>query len=89
MFVVDQLFYKYKKFKISQIKLNDPAKHYINCPIPDCEEIVEITEDSNRQPFIMCNFQHKFCAYCKSPGWHKKGNCKDVCSYYLFVKYII
>jgi hypothetical protein len=84
MFIGDQLFYKYKKFKIAQIKLNNPDKNYISCPIPDCEEIVELQENSNEEPLVMCISEHKFCARCKTPGWHKKGKCNDV-SFFTFL----
>lgn len=87
MFGGDQLFYKYKKFKITQIKLNNPDKNYISCPIPDCEEIVELEENLNEEPFVMCNYEHKFCARCKTPGWHKKGKCNDV-GFYLIQFYL-
>lgn len=78
MFIGDQLFYKYKKFKINQIKLNNPSKNYISCPIPDCEEIVEIEQNFVEEPFLECNAEHRFCGRCKTPGWHKKGKCSDV-----------
>ena len=83
MFIGDQLFYKYKKFKITQIKLNNPDKNYIHCPIPDCEEILEIESDMIDDPFVMCAYEHNFCMKCKSPGWHKKGKCNDVYFFYL------
>ena len=78
MYIGDQLFYKYKKFKITQIKLNNPDKKYIYCPIPDCEEIVKIETNMNEDPFVMCSHEHKFCIKCKSAGWHKRGKCNEV-----------
>jgi hypothetical protein len=84
MFIGDQLFYKYKKFKLGQIKLNNPDKNYMNCPIADCEEIVELNENLIQGPIVICNLGHKFCANCKTPGWHKKGKCNDVL---LFLNY--
>jgi len=78
MFIGDQLFYKYKKFKLRQIKLNNPNKNYTNCPIVDCEEIVELNENLIQDPIVICNSKHKFCATCKTPGWHKRGKCNDV-----------
>ena len=78
MFIGDQLFYKYKKFKITQIKLNNPDKVFICCPIPNCEEIVEIENNISEDPFVTCIDEHKFCVKCKTAGWHKKGKCKEV-----------
>lgn len=77
-FIGDQLFYKYKKFKLAQIKLNNPSKNYLNCPITDCEEIVEIEQNLNDEPFLECGNEHKFCGKCKTSGWHKRGKCNDV-----------
>jgi hypothetical protein len=79
IYVTPETFYKYRKFKFSQIKLNNPDANYINCPIPDCEEIIdwEPPEDPD-ETMIECNTGHKFCARCKTNGWHKKGKCVDV-----------
>ena len=77
LYVHKEIFYKYKKFKFSQILLNNVDKNYINCPTPDCAEILEydIMEEEN---FLKCNAGHPFCAKCKTVGWHKKGKCNDV-----------
>ncbi len=87
MYVGDQLFNKFKKFKMIQIKLNDPLKCYINCPIPDCEEFVELNENPNEYPFTMCPNKHKLCVKCKTPGWHKIGKCNDVGFFYKFFNF--
>jgi len=58
--------------------LRNPSKNFIHCPIPDCENILEINEDLKESPFIQCDLGHKFCAKCKTSGWHLKGKCNDV-----------
>lgn len=77
-FIGDQVYMKYKKFKNSQIKLKNPSMNFINRPIPDCEDIIEINGDMKESPFLQCDLGHKFCAKCKTLGWHIKGKCKDV-----------
>ena len=76
-YVSSEIYSKYRKFKMSQLKLNNPNINYVNCPTPDCEEIVdyEIPADP-KDTLIECNIGHKFCAKCKTEGWHKKGKCK-------------
>jgi hypothetical protein len=84
-FVSPEVFKKYRKFKISQMKLNNPDKNYVNCPHPDCEEILDVDVDGdaaqNEEEMLMeCGYGHKFCARCKTEGWHKKKDCKNVSS---------
>jgi IBR domain, a half RING-finger domain len=78
MFIGHQLYLKYKKFKMNQLKLNNPSQNYINCPFPDCDDLIEITNLIKEDPFIQCELGHKFCAKCKTNGWHSQGKCNDV-----------
>ena len=78
VYVTVDIFKKYRKFKISQLKLNHPDKNYVNCPFPDCEEILDMESVPESDSMIECNLGHKFCAKCKTVGWHKKGNCSNV-----------
>ena len=71
--VSEEVFKKYKKFKNIQIKLTNPNKLYINCPFPDCEEIVDCTNPES--DFIECNNHHIFCYKCHKLGKHEKGKC--------------
>lgn len=75
---------KYKKFKISHIKLNDEARISMNCPYPDCEEIVEI-DPTGILTFVHCANEHKFCSKCKQLKWHAKGKCSAVIYFYLII----
>jgi hypothetical protein len=75
-YIGDQLFKKYKKFKKEQIILSNPNKNYLYCPIPNCEEMVEIVNEEIT--FFECSAGHKFCGRCKTAGYHKKGKCNDV-----------
>ena len=77
-FVTPEIFYKYRKFKLTQMKLNNPDKVYINCPFPDCEEIIDVESMQEPDSMMECNFGHKFCARCKMTGWHQNGKCKNV-----------
>lgn len=86
-FVNQETYAKYKKFKIAQLKSNNPNKNYINCPTPDCEEIMEFEQLDPDDCFVECSYNHKFCARCKSIGWHKKGKCKNV--YNFICKFIV
>ena len=71
--VEEEVFKKYKKFKNIQIKLSNPNKIYVNCPFPDCEEIVDCTNPESE--FITCNNNHIFCYKCHKLGKHPKGKC--------------
>ncbi len=73
------MYAKYRKFKITQLKLNNPEKNYVNCPFPDCEEIIDADLVEDEEDFMKeCNEGHKFCLNCKSLGWHKSSKCKNV-----------
>ena len=71
--VEEEVFKKYKKFKNIQIKLSNPNKIYVNCPFPDCEEIVDCTNPESE--FMICNNNHIFCYKCHKLGKHEKGKC--------------
>jgi hypothetical protein len=51
--------------------------NYINCPYPDCEDILESPQDP-KDSMIECTLGHQFCAKCKTVGWHIIGKCKSV-----------
>ena len=63
---------------MEQIRLSNPDKTYLFCPVPNCEIMIELTKDLNEDPFFECPNEHKFCGKCKTTGWHKKGKCNDV-----------
>lgn len=69
------IYQKYKKFYNQKKKLTNLNKLYINCPYPDCEEIVDCEESD--KGFAKCNNNHIFCVKCKQLGYHKEGKCKD------------
>jgi hypothetical protein len=75
--VDDELWNKYRKFLLQKLRLNQPDVALMNCPYPDCEEIVEI-DPLERQIFVECDVEHKFCSKCKEIGWHQEGRCEKV-----------
>ena len=72
--VTPEVFSKYKKFKNEQTKLNNPNKKYVNCPYPNCEELVEVV--NSEEEFVRCMNGHDFCYKCHQLGFHKKGKCQ-------------
>jgi hypothetical protein len=79
--VDEELWAKYKKFLWQKLKLSQPNVALMNCPFPDCDDIVEI-DPLERQIFVECEFEHKFCSKCKEIGWHQDGKCEKVRKYY-------
>lgn len=77
----EQIWEKYVKFKNNQIthmKVSKMGKNYVNCPYPDCEEIM-IVDHSILDDFCLeCENGHQFCARCKNLGWHRIEECKKV-----------
>ena len=71
--VSEEVFKKYKKFKNIQIKLSNPNKIYLDCPFPDCGEMVDCTNPES--DFVECNNHHIFCYKCHKLGKHEKGKC--------------
>lgn len=49
----------------------------INCPYPDCEEIITI-DPTYENRFFTCDNMHEFCSLCKSIGWHQENDCMRV-----------
>jgi len=83
-YVDPDIYGKYRKFKLSQMRMNNPGRNYINCPTPDCEEMIDISDIDSNNTKIICQLNHKFCARCMMPGWHENGSkCKNVFNYYL------
>ena len=77
MYIDGDMFFKYRRFKLGQLKFNNLNKNYVNCPYPDCDEILEYDQVVHEEPMLECENKHRFCANCKSVGWHK-GNCNNV-----------
>lgn len=80
--VTQEVYSKFIKFYNEQIKLSNPNKLYVNCPSPNCEEIVDcdICEDE----FAECEQKHVFCYKCHYLGRHKKGKCQNVFHYIIY-----
>lgn len=60
------------------MKLGGNNSNFTNCPYPDCEDYIEVTNDLLYEPFVECSSMHKFCVKCKELGWHANGVCTDV-----------
>ena len=73
--VSPDIYYKYRKFKNEKVKLSNHNKAYVNCPYPDCDEIVDCENNSNG--FVQCENNHIFCMKCKQLGRHKNNKCQD------------
>jgi hypothetical protein len=89
-FVDHNLFMKYRKFKFSQMRLSNSERNYINCPIPDCEELLDIDSFEQGQIKLECSEGHKFCSKCMTPGWHQGGStCKNVIKLIILIKFLV
>lgn len=83
---VDEIVWnKYRKFLIQKFKLNNSDQLQMNCPFPNCEEIVAI-DPLEKQIFVECEQDHKFCSKCKEVGWHEDGRCEKVNFILLLLK---
>lgn len=69
---------KFVKFYKEQIRRkNADSNKMLNCPSPDCEEIVEI-DPTFENRFFTCDNMHQFCALCRKTGWHQETDCLRV-----------
>jgi hypothetical protein len=75
---------KYKKFLLQKLKMNQDSIKLMNCPFPDCEEIVEI-DPYGMQIFVECASNHKFCSMCQECEWHQVGKCNKVKLFLILV----
>ena len=78
-YVPNIMYQKYRKFQIKHllIQKQNEFNNIVNCPYPDCEEIIQY-DLKDDESFVQCEQKHKFCAKCKTEGWHKKSECKIV-----------
>jgi len=67
---------KFVKFKINKQKTIIGGHNYVNCPIPDCEEVMMIDPAVMMDFCMECDEGHQFCARCKNEGWHPPEDCK-------------
>lgn len=75
--VSTDMWIKYKKILLQKLKLNQDSIKLMNCPSPDCEDIVEV-DPYGKQIFVECSHGHKFCSMCQECEWHQLGKCKKV-----------
>jgi hypothetical protein len=75
--VTQELWEKYKKFMIQKMKFGNPTIPVMNCPYPDCQEILEIDPTGLRM-FVECANNHQSCSKCKSLSWHNEQSCENV-----------
>lgn len=86
--VVPEIYSKFLRFYNEQIKLSNPNKLFVNCPSPNCEEIVDC--DNCEDEFAECEQRHVFCYKCHFLGKHKRGKCQNVIdTIYNTIPYII
>ena len=74
--IEEKVWNKYTKFKISKKKIQ--ARSYVNCPVPDCEEVLYVDPATFDDFCMECDEGHQFCARCKNEGWHRPEECKKV-----------
>lgn len=76
IFIVDEKNKKkYKKFsKQQKIKR---GRNIMNCPFPDCDELIEI-DPKFKKRFYRCENHHNVCSVCKSNKIHNEFECKKV-----------
>lgn len=67
---------KYIKFYKEQIRRIN-ANNVVNCPFPDCVDIVNI-DPTYENRFFTCENMHEFCSLCKRVGWHQESECSRV-----------
>ncbi len=72
--VIPNIYKKYKKFKFQKLILSNPEKHFVQCPYPDCPEIVEVK--NFEEEFVQCENKHFFCYKCRSLNYHRKYQCQ-------------
>jgi hypothetical protein len=69
---------KFIKFYNKKNKLKIYENNLLNCPFPDCEELI-INKLTYENKFFECRFNHKFCAVCKILyDNHDEKKCKNV-----------
>lgn len=75
-FIVDENFKK-KYLKFSREQNRKLSKNIINCPYPDCDELIEY-DPTYKTRFYKCDNYHKFCSVCKNCESHSESQCKKV-----------
>ena len=68
---------KYLKFYHEQYKLKKYSNKIMNCPYPNCEEMVMI-DPKFEDRFYKCDNNHNFCSVCKNTILHNKEKCSKV-----------
>jgi hypothetical protein len=81
LYVNDEIWRKYSKFLKQKLKLGINEGSSINCPSPDCDEVIEL-DPLGVQIFVECDSNHRSCSKCKSIGWHNQQECENV-KFYL------
>ncbi len=71
---------KYIKFYREQTRRNNSNNKTMNCPFPDCDDIVVI-DPTYENRFFTCDNNHDFCSLCKKTGFHQETDCLRV---YIF-----
>jgi hypothetical protein len=80
MMVNPEIWQKYKKFSNQKLRMTGNEMFMMNCPSPNCDEIVEI-DPVGKKIFLTCENGHSFCSKCKNVGWHEEENCSQVIKY--------
>lgn len=73
-YTTPDLFRKYKKFKMEQLKLTDPNSKYVYCPLPDCGNLVRSNNLFDTD--LTCENGHVFCEKCLKEA--HEGACDSV-----------
>ncbi len=62
----------------NKLKRLFPKDNFINCPYPDCEEILNETNLEESENMIECHFSHRFCKVCRIKEDHAFEKCNQV-----------
>ena len=68
---------KFAKFYKEQYKIKKNSKNIMNCPSPDCDDLIVI-DPTYENRFYTCERRHNFCSVCKTIGFHDESKCSKV-----------
>ena len=68
---------KFAKFSKEQNTIKKNSKKIMNCPSPDCDELIVI-DPTFENRFYTCERRHNFCSVCKTIGFHDESKCSKV-----------
>lgn len=77
-YVEPMIYYKFRKFFKNQIRVRNPQNVYVDCPVVNCDAVIDVTHLKFYQHMIECSEMHRSCIKCKKSYEHDRDACKDV-----------